>query len=179
MIKYSLKTSNRNFHNQLFGGVDHVGVGAEWITTALNTSQYTFEVAPIFTLIEKEIIKKCLQLFGFSSGDGVFCAGGSLSNMYGIHSARFSKYPNSKTEGNPAGLVLFTSNLCHYSVGKGANFLGIGTNNVIYVQTNNKGQMCIDDLEQKIIETISRNLKPFMVNATCGTTVSCNYFKRM
>lgn len=179
VIKYSIKTNNRNFHNQLFGGVDHIGVGAEWITSALNTSLYTFEMAPVFTLIENEIIKRSLDLFGFSNGDGTICAGGSMANMYGMHLARFSKYPNSKVDGNPPGLVLYTSNVSHYSLSKGAHFLGIGTRNVIFVKTNNKGQMLLDDLEQKIIETKNQNLKPFMVNATSGTTVRIVSFLRM
>lgn len=172
VIKYSIKTSNRNFHNQLFGGVDYVGVGAEWMISALNTSQYTFEMAPVFTIVENEVIKKCSELFGFLCGDGTLCAGGSMANMYGIHLARFSKFPNSKTEGNPPGLVLFTSNLSHYSISKGAHFLGIGTNQVIKIDTNDQGQMSIDDLERKVKIAIEENLKPFMVNATCGSTVS-------
>lgn len=39
VVKYSLKTSHPNFHNQLFGGVDVVGLAGAWITDALNTSQ--------------------------------------------------------------------------------------------------------------------------------------------
>lgn len=171
VIKFSVKTNNHNFHNQLFGGLDLYGLGAEWITSALNTGQYTFEMAPAFTLIEKEVIRKALELFGFKNGDGILCPGGSSANMYGIHVGRFSKFPSSKNEGNPSGLVMFTSDDSHYSAIKGANFLGIGMQNLISIKTNERGQMLADDLEEKINDAIKKNLKPFFLNATCGSTV--------
>lgn len=171
VVKFSIKTNNPNFHNQLFGGIDFYGLGAEWITSALNTSQYTFEMGPVFTLVESEVIRKSLELFGFENGDGILCPGGSASNMYGIHMARYSKFPEAKNEGNPGGLVMFTSDESHYSAKKGASFLGIGMQNVISIKTNELGQMLVEDLEAKINEAIKRNLKPFFVNATCGSTV--------
>ncbi|KAL7036623.1 hypothetical protein ACKWTF_008879 [Chironomus riparius] len=141
------------------------------MTSALNTSQYTYEMAPVFTLIEEAVVNMSLQLFGFKNGDGILCPGGSTSNMYGIHTARQSKYPETRLKGNPEGLVIFTSEDAHYSILKGATFLGIGTKNLIAVKTNESGQMDVDDLEMKINDSIKNNLKPFLVNATCGTTV--------
>ena len=38
-------------------------------------SRYTYEVAPVFILIEETIIKKLLTLAGFTEGDGIFCPG--------------------------------------------------------------------------------------------------------
>jgi len=172
VIKYSTKTNNGNCHNQLFGAVDFYGMGAEWITSALNTGQYTYEMAPAFTLIEQAVITKALELFGLTNGDGILCPGGSASNMYGVHLGRFSKFPTCKVEGNPAGLAMFTSEDSHYSIKKAASLLGIGMQNLISIKTNGSGKMLIEDLEVQINDAIKRNLKPFLVNATCGTTVS-------
>ncbi|KAG5681676.1 hypothetical protein PVAND_011089 [Polypedilum vanderplanki] len=171
VIKFSVKTNNRNCHNQLFGGLDFYGLAGEWMTSALNTGAYTFEMAPAFTLIEEAVIQKSLQLFGLDDGDGILCPGGSSAIMYGINLARYAKFPSSKLEGNPQGLVMFTSEDAHYSMIKGASFLGIGMQNLIAIKTNEFGQMNVDDLDMKINDAIKRNLKPFLVNATCGTTV--------
>lgn len=154
------------------GTLDFYGLGGEWITSALNTGQYTFEMAPAFTLIEDAVIKKSLNLFGFNDGDGILCPGGSSAIMYGINLARYKKFPSAKLEGNPQGIVMFTSEDAHYSQKKGASFLGIGMNNLILIKTNQSGQMRADDLEMKINDAIKDNLKPFLVSATCGTTVS-------
>ena len=91
--------------------------------------------------------------------------------MYGIHLGRLSMFPESKIQGNPSGLVMFTSDGSHYSTIKGANFLGIGMQNLISIKTNECGQMLVDDLEEKINDIIKKNFKPFFVNATCGSTV--------
>lgn len=172
VIKFSVKTNNQNCRNQLFGTLDFYGLGGEWITSALNTSQYTYEMAPVFTLVEEAVIKKSLKLFGIDNGDGILCPGGSSAIMYGIHLARYSKFPSVKLKGNLPGLAMFTSEDAHYSMKKGASFLGIGMNNLIHIKTNESGQMRADDLEMKINDAIRDNLKPFLVNATCGTTVS-------
>lgn len=38
-------------------------------------NRHTYEVAPVFTLVEMVVIDKVLQLFGFQGGDGVFTPG--------------------------------------------------------------------------------------------------------
>lgn len=38
-------------------------------------NRYTYEVAPVFTLCEMEVINRALSLIGFNQGDGIFCPG--------------------------------------------------------------------------------------------------------
>lgn len=54
---------------------------------------------------------------------------------------------------------------------KSAHWLGIGTDNLVSVKTDDCGRMLCDDLEEKIVQTIRENRRPFYVNATAGTTV--------
>ncbi|KAG8129600.1 putative Cysteine sulfinic acid decarboxylase-like protein [Naja naja] len=103
VIRYSVKTCHPRFCNQLFSGLDPHALAGRMITEMLNTSQYTYEIAPVFVLMEEVVLKKLQKL-------------------------------------------------CHYSIQKGAAFLGIGTDNVYLVATDEKAL-------------------PFFVNATCGTTV--------
>lgn len=49
--------------------------------------------------------------------------------------------------------------------------MGIGTDNLINVKTDDYGRMLAKDLEEKIILSINQNKRPFYVNATAGTTV--------
>lgn len=176
IIKYSVKTSHGRFHNQLFGQMDPFGLAGSWITEALNTSAYTFEVAPVFSLIETEIIRKVCDLVGYGpgEGDGIFSPGGSLSNMYGLVLARYKRYPQCKSTGMfgiKRPLVLFTSEESHYSFKKAAHWLGFGADNCVIVKTNERGQMLIDDLKSQILRCQSEGREPFFVNATAGTTV--------
>lgn len=110
---------------------------------------------------------------GYGKGDGIFAPGGSMSNMYGMSLARYKIYPDVKTKGvfGMKQLVLFTSEESHYSFKKNAHLMGIGTDNCISVKTNDRGQMLVLDLEDKIKQALKEDKQPFFVNATAGSTV--------
>ncbi|CAL7938340.1 unnamed protein product [Xylocopa violacea] len=175
-IRYSVKTSSPHFHNQLYAGVDEYGLAGSWLTDVFNTSQYTYEVAPVFTLMERQVIEKSLELVGYPpmpDGDGILCPGGSISNMYGMVMARHKMIPDVKSKGlvGLPALVCFTSEAGHYSITKGAHWLGLGTDNVYKVKCDELGRMRPDQLKAGIAEVRSQGRLPFFVNATCGTTV--------
>lgn len=102
--------------------------------------RYTYEVAPVFTLMEREVIQKSLELVGYPSipdADGMMCPGGSISNMYGMLLARHKKLPYVKKSGLcslKTPLACFTSEDSHYSILKAANWLGLGTDQVYKVR---------------------------------------------
>uniref|UniRef100_A0A336MMD0 CSON003636 protein n=1 Tax=Culicoides sonorensis TaxID=179676 RepID=A0A336MMD0_CULSO len=173
VMKYSTKTNHVKFHTFLYGGYDFYGLCASWIIDALNTIPMTYDVAPVFSLMEDVVIKKLLNLYGINDGDGIFTPGGSMATLYAMTLARFKKYPESKKTGifNQKPLVCFTSKEAHFCIDKGANWLGIGEENVIVIETNEKGEMILKDLEEEVIKSISEGKVPFFVQATCGTTV--------
>ncbi|XP_034940608.1 cysteine sulfinic acid decarboxylase [Chelonus insularis] len=176
IVKFSVKTSSPHFHNQLYAGVDRYGLAGSFITESLNTSQYTYEVAPVSMLLEREVLDQALKLIkypNFPDADGILCPGGSISNMYGIVLARYSRIPLIKTKGLSGllPLAMFSSELGHYSILKAAHWLGIGTENVYNVKTDALGRMLPDDLKRAVKEARLQGSIPFFVNATAGTTV--------
>lgn len=173
VAKYSVKTSHPHFFNQQFAGVDYHSLTGRFLTEALNTSQYTYEAAPVFVLMENEVLSKMRLQIGWTEGDGIFCPGGSLSNMYAINLARYKAFPQVKGQGLWAipRLALFASQESHYSVKKGASFLGIGMDNVFIVKADRRGCMIPKDLDEKIELAKSQGAVPFFVHATSGTTV--------
>ncbi|XP_032520618.1 cysteine sulfinic acid decarboxylase [Danaus plexippus] len=175
VARYSVNTGHPYFVNQLFSSVDPYGLVGQWLTDALNPSVYTFEVAPVFTLMEEEVLREMRKIVGWpeGEGDGIFCPGGSIANGYAISCARHHFYPEVKYKGVHAvpKLVLFTSELAHYSTKKMAAFMGIGSDNCVNIKTDDVGKMNIVDLEMKIKIAIDNKCTPFMVTATSGTTV--------
>lgn len=63
------------------------------------------------------------------------------------------------------------SDVGHYSLKKGVNLAGLGTNSLVDVKTDDVGRMCPNDLDKKIKQEIDKGHRPFMVCATIGTTV--------
>lgn len=173
IAKYSVKTSHPRFFNQQYGGVDYHALAGRFLSEALNTNLFTYEVAPVFVLMEAEVLKGLRQLVGWAEGDGLFCPGGSTSNIYAMNLARYQMFPDVKSRGlwNLPRLTVFTSSQSHYSVKKGAAFLGIGTDNVIVVKVDDGGRMIPEDLDEKIKLSKSEGAVPFLVSCTSGSTV--------
>lgn len=98
IIKYSVKTGHPYFVNQLFSGVDPYALAGQWLTDALNPSVYTYEVSPVFTLMEEIVLEEMRKIVGYTdgNGDGIFCPGGSIANGYAISCARYKKTPDVK-----------------------------------------------------------------------------------
>ena len=76
-----------------------------------------------------------------------------------------------KQFGNIQNLIVITSDQTHYSIEKGCALLGIGTDNLIKVPTDNYGRMLIDNLDQIILNLLNNNKHPFIIIGTAGTTV--------
>lgn len=170
-INYSVKTSGKQFHNQLFAGYSAPSLAAEFVTSALNGSNYTYEVSPLGTLMEIELIKKMASYVRFEKYSGTFLTGGSNANMISMIVARQAKFPEVKTKGvsSLGELCIFVSEECHYSFEKSANAIGIGIDNVIRVRAID-GIMSVSDLEYKINEAQKMGKVPYYVGATAGTT---------
>uniref|UniRef100_A0AAQ4REZ4 Glutamate decarboxylase 1a n=1 Tax=Gasterosteus aculeatus aculeatus TaxID=481459 RepID=A0AAQ4REZ4_GASAC len=163
------------FLNQLSSGLDVVGLAGEWLTSAANTNMFTYEVSPVFVLMEEFLLRKMQSIVGWSDdvGDGIFCPGGTISNLYSVLLARYHFYPEVKTMGMGVlpQLALFTSEQSHYSVKKSAAVLGMGSKNVFMVKCDDSGKMIPSELESCIVAADKKGLVPFYVNATAGTTV--------
>lgn len=68
-------------------------------------------------------------------------------------------------------LVMFTSEDAHYSSGKLASFMGLGSDNVYKVNSCKRGKMIVEHLESEVLRAKNEGATPFMVVATAGTTV--------
>ncbi|KAG5283670.1 hypothetical protein AALO_G00044660 [Alosa alosa] len=174
-LKYGVRTGHPRFFNQLSTGLDIIGLAGEWLTSTANTNMFTYEIAPVFVLMEQITLRKMRELVGWpvGEGDGIFSPGGAISNMYSVMVARYKHYPEIKTKGMAAAprLVLFTSEHSHYSIKKASAALGFGTENLILLSTDERGRVIPADLEAKVIAVKQKGYVPMFVNATAGSTV--------
>jgi len=172
-LEYSVKTNHKQFLNQLYSGENLPALIGEFIAALTNTSMYTYEVAPVATLIEKELINKMCKITGFVNGGGTFTTGGSNANMLAMMNARNKLLPGVKQNGLKTAPVLtaFVSNQSHYSFDTAANILGIGSNHVYKIKTDKYGWMYSEDLVKSIESSLKKAEIPFFIAATAGTTL--------
>ena len=171
-LKRAVRTSHPHFMNPLWAGTDIPALAGEIVTALTNTSMYTFEIAPMATLIEKEMVTTMARLAGFEAGEGVFTTGGSNGNLLGLLCARDRKLPDASRSGiGGKRLVAFVSEDAHYSAAMAMNVLGIGIDNLVTVACDAFGQMRSDLLDEAVKAEIRAGNLPFCVIATAGTTV--------
>ena len=175
-LRYSLRSGHRQFHNQLWGGFDRAAFLGDVAASLANTSMYTYEVAPVATLVELELIAKMCSFLGFAGGEGVFCSGGSNANLIAMLCARHRAFPEVKDRGFDGGgggkrPSVLVSDQSHYSFRTAAGMLGVGLDRVIAVETDGRGRMIPAELEREIAKSRARGETPFFVGATAGTTV--------
>ncbi|WP_228850616.1 pyridoxal phosphate-dependent decarboxylase family protein [Aegicerativicinus sediminis] len=172
LIKATPKTATNRFFNQLYGGRVPKAVLGDLLAVMLNTSMYTYKVAGPQIGVEKVILQASKELIGYpDSYGGTIASGGSMSNFISLILARDAKLPETSMVGVNRTFTLYTSEACHYSIGKNAALSGIGRNNVRYVKTDARGCMLVSDLETQIEKDIELGNLPFFINATAGTTV--------
>ena len=174
IIKYTPNVWSPNYLNYLYSSPDPVGLLGDWLVSLLNTNVHAYEASPVLTLVEIELIKTLAKTIGYpSDSDGVFCPGGSYSNMYAMYLARKKLIPDTGRDslGTYKKPVVFTSEHSHYSIDKASSLLGIGTDFLRKITCDKYGRMVPENLKHEIDNAIASGEQPFFVNATIGTTV--------
>ena len=176
-LDLSVRTHHPLFLNQLYSQADPVAIAADWSVVAANTNVHTFEVAPVFTVVERHVLDKMARCVGGSfarAHEGLFVPGGSIANIYSMHLARARAVPNINKTGLAGGprLVAFTSAQAHYSYKKAASLIGLGYDNLVAVECDECGAMVPEALARAVQEALAAGALPFFVGATAGTTVT-------
>ncbi|MEM7285952.1 MAG: pyridoxal-dependent decarboxylase [Actinomycetota bacterium] len=181
VIERSVRTSHPRFMNQNFAGPDPVAVVGDFLGAVLNTTNATYEVAPVFTLMEHAVLSRLARLVGFDVdrdglAPGLFCAGGSLAGMIALQLARHGADPEVLRRGavGPPPAV-FVSGSGHYSAAKNTAMLGMGLEAVIEVGTDDRGAMDVAQLRLEVEKSRALGRLPLAVIATAGTTVTAAF----
>lgn len=182
VITHSMHTSHPRFVNQNFAGPDPIAVAGDWLGAALNTTGATFEVAPVFTLMESAVLHKLGRLAGYVDADsnpmpslppGMFCPGGSIGTLFALQLARHRHQPDIAQRGsNGDRLAIFVSASGHYAATKSAALLGIGSDQVTKVATDHEGRIDPTALSAAVEAARRQGAVPLAVIGTAGTTVT-------
>ncbi|MFB9804763.1 pyridoxal phosphate-dependent decarboxylase family protein [Haladaptatus pallidirubidus] len=155
------------------------GLAAEAMLSATNQSMDSWDQSPAATLLEIRMVEELCDLFGYDdSGDGVFTSGGTQSNFMGLLLAR-ERFATERfgTDVTQSGLPhrakamrILCSEEAHFTAEQAAAHLGLGENAVVTVESNDDREMCLDALDRTLAELDERELLPFALVGTAGTT---------
>ena len=58
-------------------------MAGEWLAATANANMFTYEIAPVFIMMEHTVLLKMREIIGWEKGDSILAPGGSISNMSG------------------------------------------------------------------------------------------------
>lgn len=173
LVLHTPRTATRKFFNQLFGGRNAKASLGDLLAVLLNNSMYTYKVGGPMVGVEKEILHQSARLLNYpATADGTLAPGGSMTNFMAMLMARDKARETARTAGlDGAKMTLYTSKESHYSIPKNAAFMGVGRDQIRYVDSDKYGRMRMDHLQQLVSEDRAAGCQPFLVIGTAGTTV--------
>ena len=167
----------RNTHPGFFGWIAPSGLPTDALANAmvsvLNANVGGYWASPVGTTVERCLIGWFAELAGFPpQSEGVLLSGGSMANVSGMAAALTRCFgPEYRINGigaycDPEPPVIVCSSAAHFSVRRAAVMLGIGSGNIIEVETDDAFRMRVDRLQQ----VLDGDRRVVCVVASAGTT---------
>jgi glutamate/tyrosine decarboxylase-like PLP-dependent enzyme len=160
------------------GGATPAAIAGDWLTAVYDqNTQTTQGVGDVSAIVEKETIRLLCQLLHLPDNfNGGFVTGATMSNFTGLAVARQWAGERSgrdvSREGMSGNLVVMAATP-HSSVIKSLAMMGIGSNNVIRIQTSGgREAMDLADFERKLVDNQNR---PVIVNCSAGTVNTVDF----
>ena len=169
--------SRRNAHPGFFGWIAPSGLPSDPLAYAimglLTDNVGGYWASPVGTTMEKTVIRWLADLVDFPEESlGVFMSGGSMANMCGIASACAKHFgPDFRSRGLAAFSkesrpVVLCSQAAHFSIRRAVVMLGIGTDNIVTIDTDDQFRMRSDALAT----ALDQHDNIICVVASAGTT---------
>jgi L-2,4-diaminobutyrate decarboxylase len=145
---------------------------ADLLISFTNNSTAVWEMSPIGTVIEKEVVRWLADLAGYpETAQGTAVSGGSAANLTGLLAARARWNADASMAGKRP--VVIASRDAHYSVARAAAIMGIPAADVVKVPTDDAHRMDVDALEETLAAVEAReDAGVLAIVATSGSTAT-------
>jgi L-2,4-diaminobutyrate decarboxylase len=175
-----LSDSNRLTHPRSMGHQVSAplpaAVWTEALTAALNQSGAVWEMSPVGTVIETQVIRWMCGLAGLGDeAGGTFTSGGTEATFAGLLAARQAALPDAWERGVGAHPpVVVCGEHAHYGVARAVGELGLGTANTVVVPSRD-WRMDPAALEQTLDRLRREGQAVMAVVATAGSTATGSF----
>ncbi|MGL6172237.1 MAG: pyridoxal-dependent aspartate 1-decarboxylase PanP, partial [Vibrio sp.] len=197
LVSHSVHTASPSFIGHMTSALPYFLMPLSKIMIALNQNLVKIETSKAFTPLERQVLGMIHRLIYGQSDHfyqqwmhsaqhslGAFCSGGTIANITALWVARNNAlkangdFPGVEKAGlfkamqhyGYQGLAILVSERGHYSLKKAADVLGIGQEGLVAVKTDANNRICPLDLQHKLAELRTRNIKVFAVVGVAGST---------
>ncbi len=201
LVAQSVHTAAPGFVGHMTSALPYFMLPLSRIMTALNQNLVKVETSKAFTPLERQVLAMLHRLVYQGEDDfyahwihesrhalGAFCSGGTIANVTALWVARNRLF--APTEGfsgiareglvralkhlDCEGVAVLTSRRGHYSLGKAADLLGIGRDNLVLVETDGDNRIDLRLLKEAVCRLRDENIRPLALVGIAGTTETGN-----
>src|SRR5262249_23367063 len=164
------RPQNGRFFGYVLGSAEPVAALGDFVASVLNQNMTAWRSAPAGVTIERTVVRWLAQAIGCGGFSGTLTGGGSAANLMALAMARESRVPvNDRGMFGSNKAVIYASGQVHMSIPRAVAMLGIGRENLRYVDCDDAYRMLPSALERAIAEDKSRGHKPIAIVASAGT----------
>ncbi|WP_133407068.1 pyridoxal-dependent aspartate 1-decarboxylase PanP [Parashewanella tropica] len=201
LVAHSVHTAAPTFIGHMTSSLPYFVLPLTKLMAGLNQNLVKIETSKAFTPLEKQVLGMMHHLVyqqdetfyqdkmhSAEHSLGAFCSGGTIANITALWTARNillkadGDFKGVAQQGLNAGLrhygyqdlAILTSERGHYSLGKAADLLGIGRENIIAIETDGNNKVDVSLMRQKANELAKQNIKVMAIVGIAGTTETGN-----
>lgn len=151
-----------------------IAVWADVLCSVLNQNGAAWRNSPSASVIEARVLRWLCELMGYDDrAFGTLTSGGSEANLIGLKCARDHAHYAVRQQGvrsAPGALVVYTSELSHYSLDKAVDILGLGREHLRFIATDDFFHLSVPHLIAQIERDLSEGFTPCCIAASAGAT---------
>ena len=197
LVAQSVHTASPRFIGHMTSALPYFLLPLAKLMVGLNQNLVKIETSKAFTPLERNVLGMLHHLvYGENEAFyhrwmhnaeyslGAFCSGGTIANISALWVARNNLLAPRKgfagvgAEGLAAGLshygynrlVILVSERGHYSLGKAADVLGIGRQNIVTVATDENNRIRVDALRKAAADVTASGGRVLAIVGIAGTT---------
>ncbi|MBX2848559.1 MAG: putative pyridoxal-dependent aspartate 1-decarboxylase [Acidiferrobacterales bacterium] len=197
LVAHSVHTAAPSFIGHMATPLPYFMLPLSRIMVALNQNLVKIETSKAFTPLERQVLGMLHGMVyeqdeAFYSENlhnsrralGTFCSGGTTANITALWVARNQMFPATESfaglaeeglasalaQSNLKDVAMLVSERGHYSLGKAADVLGIGRNNVISIDTDADSKIDIDKLRAKCQQLQNEKVGILSIVGIAGAT---------
>lgn len=143
------------------------------LTGMLNNGMAVYEMGLVSNPLERILGDLLANKIGFTThASGLLTSGGTLANLTALLAARAAKAPTDVwEEGHSGRLAVMVSEEAHYCIDRAARIMGMGSEGIIKIPTNERFQLRTELLEEYYQQASNEGLSVIaVIGSACSTS---------
>ena len=166
----SLHLSHPRFAAQQVAAPIPAAALVESVVAALNQSLAVWEMSPIGTAIDRDLMGGFKKLFGYPrTAEGSLVPGGAFANLTALLAARDALVPSAPKKGG-ARVAIIVGVQAHYSIARSAAILGLGRDSVFRVALDSEFCTDVTGVEDAFASARRAGFRKFILVGSSGST---------